>query len=314
MSSAPEVTLSSQKAKLNSDDGWFREESVCWPGQAMSLKVKSVVTEKQTKFQHLTVFENDGPWGRVLTLDGAIQLTEKDEFVYHECMAHVPLFAHPCPKTVLIIGGGDGGVMREVLRHESVEKCTLVDIDGDVIEESKKHFPQIACAFAHPKAHTIVGDGCAFVMGAPSESYDVVIVDSSDPEGPASSLFGIEFYSNIHRILKPGGIACSQGESMWLHSDLILKMMNMMTSEAVGFADVRYGLIYIPTYPCGSIGSLIGAKAVDSSNKKSALDVRRPLRAFDHKTQSQLKYYTPEMHVSAFALPQFAAQKFNQYH
>lgn len=308
-SSAPEVTVSTQKAKFG-EDGWFREESVGWPGQAMSLKVKKVLQEKQTKFQHLTVFENDGPWGNVLTLDGAIQVTDKDEFVYHECMAHVPLFAHPNPKNVLIIGGGDGGVMREVLKHESVERCDLVDIDGDVIEESKKFFPQIAVSFSHPRANAVVGDGLAWVMEAKAESYDIVIVDSSDPEGPASSLFGTDFYKNVHRILRPGGLVCSQGESMWLHGDLIAKMLTMLKSEEVGFADSKYGLIYIPTYPCGSIGSLIGVKAFED---KTVLDVRRPLRAFDPRVQKELKYYNPGMHAAGFQLPQFAAAKFNQF-
>lgn len=311
---AADVTVSAQKAKFGAD-GWFREESVCWPGQAMSLKVKGAgpLLDVQTQFQHLTVFENDGPWGRVMTLDGAIQLTDKDEFVYHESMAHVPLFAHPCPKRVLIIGGGDGGVLREVVKHETVEKCELVDIDGGVIDASVKFFPEIAVGFKHPKAVTTVGDGAAFVTNAASETYDVVIVDSSDPEGPASALFGVDFYRNVYRILKPGGIVCSQGESMWLHSDLIATMMNMMRSPAVGFADVKYGLIYIPTYPCGSIGSLIGAKAAEAGNKASAPDVRRPLRGFGDKEQASLKYYTPQMHIASFALPQFAAQKFGQF-
>jgi spermidine synthase len=303
-----DVSVSTQKAKFGAD-GWFHEESVCWPGQAMSLKVKSVLLDKQTQFQHLTVFENDGPWGRVMTLDGAIQLTDKDEFVYHECMAHVPLCAHPKPRHVLIIGGGDGGVLREVLRHECVERCDLVDIDGDVIEASKAFFPAIAAGFASPRAKATVGDGAAFVASAPAESYDVVIVDSSDPEGPASALFGSAFYRDVFRILRPGGVVCSQGESMWLHADLIQRMLAMLVSADVGFADARYGLVYIPTYPCGSIGSLLGAKAF-AEGGGAALDVRRPVRCFEPRVQSELKYYTPELHAASFALPQFAAAKF----
>jgi spermidine synthase len=284
-------------------DGWFREESVLWPGQAQSLKVKEVLLEKQTEFQHLTVFKNDGPWGNVMTLDGCIQVTDRDEFVYHEMMAHLPLSAHPNPKHVLIVGGGDGGVMREVLKHESVERCDLVDIDGAVIEESKKFFPRIAASFAHPKANAIVGDGAAFVNHK-TDAYDVIIVDSSDPAGPASVLFGEEFYRNVHRALRPGGIVCSQGESVWLHLELISTLKKFFTST-IGFAKSYYGMIYIPTYPCGSIGCLIGTKSEET-------DPTKPIRALPAEVQDGLQYYTPALHQSAFVLPQFAAKALEQ--
>ena len=279
-------------------DGWFREESTMWPGQAMSLKVDKVLFDGQTEFQRLTVFKSGaGPWGNVMVLDGAIQLTDYDEYVYHEMMAHVPLLSHPNPRHVLIIGGGDGGVMREVLRHPSVERCDLVDIDGAVIEQSKAFFPQIAESFFHPKANATVGDGAAFVMNKENE-YDVIIVDSSDPEGPASVLFGAEFYQNVKRCLRPNGIVCSQGESVWLHLPLIRKMTNFLKSE-IGFPVVKYGMIYIPTYPCGSIGCLMAAK-------DASIDVTAPLR--DLPEESKLKYYDGSMHRAAFALPRFAKE------
>jgi spermidine synthase len=285
-------------------DGWFREESSMWPGQALSLKVDKVLFDGQSDYQRLTIFKSseEGKWGNVMVLDGAVQLTDRDEFVYHEMMAHVPLCAHPNPKTVLIIGGGDGGVMREVLKHEEVERCDLVDIDGLVIEQSKVHFPNVAESFFHPKANTTVGDGAAFVKGKESE-YDVIIVDSSDPEGPASVLFGEEFYSNVKRCLKPGGIVCSQGESAWLHLHLIEKMTTFLRND-INFASVRYGMIYIPTYPCGSIGCLMAAKDADT-------DVTKPIRELPQAVQDKLKYYTPELHRGAFALPAFA-KKLNQ--
>ena len=285
-----------QEMKGLQSDGWFREESVMWPGQAQSLKVKRVIVDGKSEFQHVSVFENEGPWGKVLTLDGAIQITEKDEFVYHEMMAHVPLTIHPDPKRVLIIGGGDGGVMREVLKHSSVEECELVDIDGMVIEESKKHFPEVACSFAHPKAKTTVGDGAGWVKDK-NEEYDVIIVDSSDPEGPASVLFGEEFYTNVKRALKPGGIVCSQGESAWLHLKLIESLKSFL-SDKIGFAQTKYGMIYIPTYPCGSIGCLVSAK-------DEGTDVTTPKRTLEFA--DSLKYYSVDMHKASFVLPKFAA-------
>lgn len=269
-----------------------------WPGQAMSLKVGEVLYDAQTEYQRLSIFRSrDGPWGNVMVLDGAIQLTDRDEFVYHEMMAHVPLLAHPCPKRVLIIGGGDGGVLREVLRHPEVEQCDLVDIDGAVIEQSKVFFPQVASGFASPRANAMVGDGAAFVRDKESV-YDVIIVDSSDPEGPASVLFGEEFYSNVKRCLKPNGIVCSQGESAWLH----LKLIETMTSflkEKMAFPTVKYGMIYIPTYPCGSIGALI-------AGKDASIDVTAPLRSLPADAAAELKYYSADVHKAAFALPAFA--------
>jgi spermidine synthase len=273
-----------------------------WPGQGQSLKCDEVLYNEKTEFQHLTIFENKtGPWGTVMTLDGAIQVTDKDEFVYHEVMAHVPLFAHPNPKKVCIIGGGDGGVMREVLKHESVESCVLCDIDGAVIEQSKKFFPEIAVSFSNPKATTIVGDGAAFLSDK-TEEYDVIIVDSSDPEGPASVLFGEAFYADVKRALKPGGIVCSQGESIWLHLPLIKKMMNFLKTP---FPAVQYGLMQIPTYPCGSIGALISAK--DGSKQ----DITTPKRQPDEAMLKTLKYYDADVHKQCFVLPRFA-QELNQ--
>lgn len=286
-------------------DGWFREESSMWPGQGQGLKVDKVLFDGKTEFQHLTVFESDpkGPWGTVMTLDGAIQFTDYDEFCYHEMLANLSLCCHKKPEKVLILGGGDGGVLREVLRHKTadgiIQSVELCDIDGEVVNQSKIHFPQIACGLSHPCVKVTVGDGVAYVKNAKDNEYDIIIIDTTDPEGPASELFGAEFYKNVMRILRPGGIVCNQGESVWLHRPLIEKMMKFM-KESVGFATVKYAMIYIPTYPCGSIGTLVCAK--DAST--NVLEPIRPVEVLGFA--DQLKYYSTEMHRAAFVLPRFA--------
>jgi spermidine synthase len=267
----------------------------------MTYETSAVLHRQQTQFQDLAILQTKS-WGTMMTLDGAVQLTDRDEFVYHEMMANLPLRAHGqnTARDVLIIGGGDGGVLREVLKHSCVASCTLVDIDGAVIEASKKFFPHVASGFSDSRAKVIVGDGAGFVASAQEASYDVIIVDSSDPEGPASSLFGNEFYSGVLRCLRPEGVVCSQGESIWLHEKLIASMAAMMRGDSVGFATVQYAMVYIPSYPCGSIGALMGRKGST-----------RSLRDVDGRPQETipagLKYYTPEMHRAAFALPAFAS-------
>lgn len=295
-------------------DGWFREENDQWPGIAQGLKVEKVLYDKQGEFQHLTIFESDprGPWGTVMTLDGAIQFTDNDEFVYHEMLANLSCCAHPNPERVLVIGGGDGGVVREILRHKAtgggssssigVKKVELVDIDGAVIEQSKIHFPQIACGFADPCVDARVGDGVAFVKTAPDATYDVIIIDTTDPAGPASELFGKDFYDNVKRILKDDGIVCNQGESIWLHRPLIERMVGFLKKD-VGFAVVKYAMIYIPTYPGGSIGTLV-------CSMNAAADVANPCRPVEASSAAplkELKYYSTAMHKAAFVLPRFAA-------
>eukprot|EP01065_Artemidia_motanka_P021602 TRINITY_DN2583_c0_g1_i1.p2 TRINITY_DN2583_c0_g1~~TRINITY_DN2583_c0_g1_i1.p2 ORF type:complete len:318 (+),score=129.82 TRINITY_DN2583_c0_g1_i1:66-956(+) len=277
--------------------GWWSEVSPMWPGQAQSLEVDEVLWDEKSEFQHVFVFKNKGPWGTVFALDGAIQVTDKDEFSYHEMMAHIPLFAHPDPRRVLIIGGGDGGVMREVLRHPSVEKVTLCDIDAMVPEISKKFYPQISCSFADPRADARVGDGFKFLEDK-KEEFDVIICDSSDPEGPASTLFGRDFYERCRAALRPGGLLVTQGESYWIHLNLIKEMINFIRD--LGFGNVDYCNISMPTYPCGNIGFF-----VCSDGRSGAEPCREP--AAD--VQEQLKMYSPAIHRQSFVLPPFVARE-----
>lgn len=216
-------------------DGWFHERGVLWPGQAMSIQVKNVLDHHKSDFQDVLVFESEN-YGNVLVLDGVIQVTERDEFAYQEMIAHVPLFSHPNPKRVLVIGGGDGGVLREIAKHDSVEEIIICEIDKDVIDVSKKFLPTLAKGFDDPRVQVKIMDGAKF-MDENQGSFDVIITDSSDPVGPASVLFETPFYDGMFRALKPGGIVCTQGECMWLHLDLISPLIK---SIAQNFFSVQF--------------------------------------------------------------------------
>jgi len=284
-------------------DGWFMEKNSQWPGQANSLQVKQVLLHKKTDFQDLLVFESTD-WGKVLVLDGVIQLTERDEMSYQEMMAHLPLFSHKCPKQVLIIGGGDGGVLREAVKHDCVEKVTMREIDAGVIEAAKEFFPSVSTAFGHPKVDLQVADGVGFCEKAADATYDVIIIDSSDPVGPAEKLFSPEFYANAHRILRPGGVLCSQGECLWVHADLISEMVS---THGAPFASAEYASIQMPTYPSGQIGAFLARKAAAGGPEPASC--RSPLRA--PPADMPLRYYSAEMHTAAFALPAFLRQRLN---
>lgn len=178
---------------------WFKE--TLYTKYAQSFEIDKVLYEKKTEFQNLSIFENEA-FGKVLTLDGVIQLTERDEFIYHEMLTHVPIFSHGNIKTVLVIGGGDGGIVREVLKHKTIEKVVLVDIDRYVIELSKQYLPKISDgAFDDPRLEVVIGDGSEYVK-TQEKAFDLIICDSTDPIGPALVLFTTEFYQNCHDALK----------------------------------------------------------------------------------------------------------------
>ena len=190
-------------------DGWFREISHMWPGQAMTLKVNQVLHHEKSKYQDVLIFESSD-YGMVLVLDNVIQCTERDEFSYQEMITHLGMFAHPNPKKVLVIGGGDGGVLREVVKHECVEEATLVDIDEAVIRLSKKYLPGMSVGFQHPKVKVHVGDGFEWLKDKQGE-YDVIITDSSDPDGPAEALFEAAYFELLNNALREGGVITTQG-------------------------------------------------------------------------------------------------------
>lgn len=279
-------------------DGWFMEKGALWPGQAMGLEVEEILHHTTSKYQDVLVFKSKS-YGNVLVLDGVIQCTERDEFAYQEMIAHLPLFSHPDPQNVLVIGGGDGGVLREVLKHSSVKKAVLCEIDEAVIDASKRYLPSMAKGFDDERVTVEIMDGAVY-MEQHQDEYDVIITDSSDPIGPAQVLFEVPFYAAMKRSLRDGGLLCTQGECMWLHLDLI---RTLLVSCGQLFPTVEYAYTTIPTYPSGQIGFVLcgkgeGTKFID------------PLREPDPTVQEGLRYYNSQIHRAAFILPEFARKAF----
>mmetsp|Transcript_8604 Transcript_8604/g.21883 ORF Transcript_8604/g.21883 Transcript_8604/m.21883 type:complete len:342 (+) Transcript_8604:97-1122(+) len=283
--------------------GWFTELGSLWPGQGLSIQVKNVLLQTRTLFQDLKVFESDA-FGTVLTLDGVVQVTDRDEFSYQEMIAHLPLCGiSRAPKRVLVVGGGDGGVVREITRHASVEMIDMAEIDGGVCEASKRFFPQLACGFSDPRLNIMICDGIDFVKNAEEGTYDAIIVDSSDPVGPAEVLFQRPFFEYMHRALKPGGAICTQAESLWLHMPIIEELAKMCKDIFTG-GTVNYAYTTIPTYPSGQIGFMICTK-----KDGKAPDMKVPRRAAPGcgpLNLPPLRYYSAELHKASFVLPQYA--------
>ncbi|CAA7266679.1 unnamed protein product [Cyclocybe aegerita] len=270
-------------------DGWFREISSQWPGQAMTLKVNRILHTEKSLYQDVLVFESE-TYGNVLVLDGVIQCTERDEFSYQEMIAHLPLASHPNPKRVLVIGGGDGGVVREVLKHDTVEEVVLCDIDEAVVRVSKIYLPHMSSLLESPKVTVHIGDGFKF-LATHEGTYDVIITDSSDPVGPAESLFQKPYFQLLHDALTPGGHISTQGECLWLHLPLIKELRDMTRGL---FANAEYAYTTIPTYPSGQIGHIVCAKA-------PGRDLKTPVRDVPNT-----RYYNKALHSAAFQLPEFA--------
>lgn len=299
-------------------DGWFHERNELWPGQAFSLQVTKVLYHRRSNFQDILVFESER-YGTVLVLDGVIQATERDEHSYSEMMAHIPLYSHPNPKKVLVIGGGDGGVLREVARHPSVTDIVICELDGDVISVSKQYLPFMAVGFDDPRVQVHIMDGAKF-MSENKATFDVIITDSSDPVGPASVLFETPFYNAMYDSLRPGGVVCTQGECLWLHLHLIRTLIQAITPL---FQTVEYAYVTIPSYPSGQIGFVLATKpnvwdngnvmvkkeeenAADKPLETEVVGCKSPRRVPVEGVK--LKYYTPAVHRAAFVLPAFAEQ------
>jgi spermidine synthase len=278
---------------------WVNETLYAEWGQR--FLVRRELARVKSEFQDILVFESH-THGRVMTLDGVVQITEADEFVYQEMLAHVPLLAHGAAKRVLIIGAGDGGVLKRVLQHRTVERATMVEIDGEVIRLAKEHLPGIGGdAWTDPRARVIVGDGIDHVRQAEDGSYDVVIVDSTDPIGVGEVLFTDEFYANCARVLTERGLVVNQCGVPFMQAD---ELRETSLRRAKAFPDVHAYVAAVPTYVGGFM--TLGWAAKDASLRQvGAEEIRR--RADVAGVLETTRYWTPEIHVSAFHLPPYVS-------
>ena len=259
-------------------------------GCFLGFAVEEFLATDQSKFQKIELFRSTSH-GVVLALDGLIQLTERDEYVYHEMISHVPLLVHPDPQHVLIIGGGDGGTAREAARHDCVSRVDMCEIDGTVVELCKKHFPTTSIGMAQPKVHVTIGDGIEWVKNVKDGSYDVVIIDSSDPVGPGVGLFNAAFYGQVKRILKANGVVVAQGESPLYQAAAVRNLRQAMREV---FPVTATYLASIPTYPSGLWSFAYASNGIEPFE----IDHVRAKEIAMHS-----KYYNEGIHRAAFALP-----------
>ena len=282
-------------------DSWINES--LYPDWGQRFLVKRELARVQSDFQDIVIFDSTSH-GRVMVLDGVIQITERDEFVYQEMLTHVPLLAHGAAANVLIIGAGDGGVLRRVLQHRGVRRAVMAEIDGEVIRLAKEHLPKIAGdAWSDPRAEVIVGDGIDYVKQAPDASFDVVIVDSTDPIGVGEVLFTDEFYANCARLLTGRGLVVNQCGVPFMQAD---ELRETSLRRAKSFPDVFAYVAAVPTYVGGFM--TLGWAAKDAGLRAVGVEeIRR--RAMAAGILGTTRYWTPEIHQGAFNLPPYIAEQ-----
>ncbi len=274
---------------------WFSEKHT--PNVKFSIRVDKQLYSAQSDFQRIDVFES-AEFGRFLTLDGYMMLTEKDEFIYHEMMVHVPMAVHPAVRQVLVIGAGDGGVVRELARYPEIEHIDLVEIDPMVVAACQEFLPQTAGQLTDPRVNIHYEDGLKFVRRK-SCAYDLIIVDSTDPFGPGEGLFTKEFYGNCCKALHPDGILVNQHESPFYEQDA-LAMQRAHKRIIQSFAISRIYQAHIPTYPSGHwLFGFSSQKYHPVKNLDGAAIARWQARGIE------TRYYTPNLHRGAFALPAY---------
>jgi spermidine synthase len=270
---------------------WFNEIYPAVEAQ-LGFQVTGVLYSGQSEFQKVDVIQTN-KFGKVLLLDGLVMLTEKDEFVYHEMIAHVPLNVHPNAQRVLVIGAGDGGTLREVLKHSEVKSLDLVEIDKLVADVSHQFFPNIACGYNDPRVTCYWEDGVAFVKNCKKE-YDLIIIDSTDPFGPGEGLFTTDFYTNCYNLLSNNGILVNQSESPQFTPDYVTGIYQKLSKI---FPSFTFYQAFIPTYPSGHWLFSFASKNLDPVKDQKA----------NRWTEKNIKtkYYNNEVHKGAFALPNF---------
>ena len=282
-------------------DGWFREISdEYFPGQGFMLKVEKILYCSKSKFQDILVFKSTN-FGNVLVLDGIIQVTERDEFAYQEMISHIPLFAHPNPQRVLVIGGGDGGVLREIIKHDNVKEAILVEIDDMVIQLSKKYLPNMSKSYENEKVKVVLDDGFKYlkeINDNNSTKFDVIITDSSDPEGPAEAFFQQGYFNLLNNALNKDGIVISMAsENIWLNLNNLKNLKNVCENI---FPIVKTCYCTIPSYTSGQISLMVCGK-----NKE--IDITKANR----EVNGEFKYYNSKIHEASFILPTWADEILN---
>ncbi len=281
-------------------DGWINE--TLYPAWGQRFLVKHELARVRSAFQDIVIFDSLSH-GRVMLLDGVVQITEADEFVYQEMLAHVPLLAHGAAASVLIIGAGDGGVLRRVLQHRTVKRAVMVEIDGEVIRLARQYLPDIGGdAWTDPRAEVIVGDGIDYVRRAPDAAFDAIIVDSTDPIGVGEVLFTDAFYANCARILSPRGLVVNQCGVPFMQAG---ELRETSARRAKFFPHVTAYVAAVPTY----VG---GFMTLDWAAKDASL-ARLPVAAIRARAAAAgilggTRYWTPDIHVGAFNLPPYIAE------
>ena len=274
-----------------------------YEGYGQRFRMDKLLHEVRTEHQHLVIFENPR-MGRVMALDGVIQTTEADEFIYHEMLTHVPILAHGSAKRVLIIGGGDGGMLREVAKHRSVEHITMVEIDGTVVDMCKEFLPNHSNgAYDDPRLNLVIDDGMRFVANT-TEKFDVIISDSTDPIGPGEVLFSENFYQACHRCLNEGGILVTQNGTPFMQIEEVKTTAGRLRSL---FPDWHFYQAAVPTYIGGAMTFAWGA--TNTAYRKLS---RENLQQRFAGSGIVTRYYNPEIHIGAFALPQYVLQAVNK--
>jgi len=286
----------------NKRNVWFTDRD---ENQALSLRYSGdVLFDKETPYQRVKIIETY-EYGKALTIDNMFMCTEKDEFHYHEMIVHPVILSHGNVKTVLVIGGGDGGAIREIFKHQDITQVDMVEIDEAVVEASKLHLPTLSSAFEHPKLNLIIGDGIDFVKKAPDNKYDIIIVDGSDPVGPAEGLFTAEFYKNCHRILTNNGLMAVQGESPKFNTKTFVEL-NSCLKTIFGNNNVKTLLFNIPTYPSGVWSIQTGSKGTINP------EIYNQTIAEEFMQNNILHYYNLDLHKGAFALPTYVKRLLNE--
>lgn len=282
---------------------WIREESMTdlwnvWFSElhqnrvGLQIKIKQLLYSGESPFQRIDILDTF-EFGKMLVLYGSIMITEKDEFVYHEMLSHIPLFTHPDPKEVLVIGGGDGGTIREVLKHPEVERATLVEIDEMVVRKCQEYFPEVAGELSNPRARLMFADGEKY-LATTDDKYDVILCDASDPIGPAEVLFQQDFHQMAYNCLKDDGIFVTQSESPFYHQRTLKKVYDNLSKI---FPVVKVYWAYIPTYPSAMWSFTLCSKKYD------------PIADFDEARYQKIlpatNYYNDGIHKASFVLPNF---------